>query len=55
VPPVEDGDQQPITRAEADQAYRRLRAALLLPLFLRYYRRELDRRVRASEAALGGQ
>ena len=85
---AEQAAAQPLTRREADDAYRRIRMALLfsvalmlaialvlalldveawpiyvgaivifegigLPLALRYIRRNLDRRVRASEGALG--
>jgi hypothetical protein len=85
---TESTDNEPITRQEADDAYRKIRRVLIFsflwflvvavviavldfggwqiylaavvvleglgtPLFLRYYRRELDQRVRASEAALG--
>jgi membrane protein implicated in regulation of membrane protease activity len=85
---AEQTANEPVTRQEADDAYRRMRGFMLfsllwflgvaaviavlgvsgwpiylagviviegisIPLFLRYYRRELDRRVRASEATLG--
>jgi hypothetical protein len=83
-----DTSEEPLTRAEADKAYRTIRAYLVgsalwflaiaaviavldfsgwqvylgfvvlvegigMPLFLRFYRRDLDRKVRAGEEALG--
>lgn len=45
---AEDQSRQPVTRAEPSPP-----TGIGTPLALRYIRRELDRRVRASEAALG--